>query len=125
MLTEAERRRFSEIHEDEDLPDIRGRGFVRALFSKCRFKNMRKSHLVGCTMDQCTVETDDPRDILDVTLTLNCHTFRNLRLSPAAFDALLYVATMSAPDEETREKARAALDPERRKLFDRIFPTME
>jgi hypothetical protein len=124
-LTEVEKRRFSAVYENTDFPSLRGRGFVRALFSDCTFHDIRKVHFVNCTMENCRIETEDPRDLLEATITINCHTFRNLKLSPAAFDALLFVISMAAPDEDMRTRSRTALDPSRLKLYERIFPELE
>jgi len=118
-------RQFSETHIDERLPDLRGLRFRDALFHDCRIGRVAGAVFERCAMAGSSVEVDDPRDLLGVTATLDCFTFRGLRLSSVALDALIFLLTMTVGNDATRKKLESCIDPRRLQLFRTMFPNLE
>lgn len=118
-------RRYARVFEGLRNVDVSDMAFVRVLFRDCTFRKLRGAHIVNCTFERCTLDTDDPREILGVTTTLNCRTFEGLKFSPAAMDAVLHLVAMGCSDAEQREKILAVIDPHRLKLYGKIWHKLE
>jgi hypothetical protein len=115
---------FSQVIKDQKNLNLEGQGFVRALFVNCQITRLRNTTLAKCTMSGCSLEPADIRDILGITITLNCHTWDHFRMSPLTLDAILYLITRGAAPEE-QERVRSVIDPHRRDLFAKVFPLLE
>jgi hypothetical protein len=61
----------------------------------------------NCVLEHSKLTATEPEDILGVSLTLNCHTFKNLELTPDAFDLLLLLMCKM---KGNTEKRRAIVD---------------
>jgi len=118
-------RNYSEVHQGETLLDLRWRRFAGALFADCTFRDVSGAVFQDCVLHGSRLDTEDIREMLGVTLSLDCFTFDGLHLSPTALDGFLYLLTMTAGNDETRAKVEAAIDPARLKLFRRIFANTE
>ena len=99
-------REYSETHIGEDCSHLRGR-FFNALFYDCTFSRCDGLELSNCVLENSKLTATEPEDILGVSLTLNCHTFKNLELSPDAFDLLLLLICKM---KGNTEKRRAIID---------------
>lgn len=80
-------RTFSEIHIDEDVRDLSG-SFDNALFYNCTFGPLNNLELTNCVLDKSTFTETDPARMLGFTVTLDCHSFSGVELSPEAFDLI-------------------------------------
>jgi len=118
-------RKYAATHFNEELSGLFGRRFSNELFSGCTFGSVRGAEFAHCVMHDCVLEAEDMRDILGVTLTLDCHTFGGVRFSPTALDAILFLLTTTKGNDATRQKIEAAIDPERLEKFRRLFPRTE
>jgi len=118
-------RQFSETHQGEALGDVRGRRFDNALLADCEIARIAGATFKNCVMDGSSIQADDIRDILGVTVTLDCFTFVGLRLSPVTLDAFLYLLVQTTGNDTTRAKVEAAIDPQRLRLFRKLFPQVE
>jgi len=118
-------RKFSEVHQDAPLGDVRNRPFRNALLSDCVLTRIAGATFENCVMAGSSVQADDIRDILGATVTLDCFTFEGLRLSPTTLDAFLYLLVQTVGNDTTRAKLEAAIDPQRLRLFRKLFPQTE
>ena len=112
---------FSEVHYRETV-DLTGARLQNALFRNCVITGLRKALLLDCELPGCELRIDSPLDFLDATVTLNCWTFRDVRLSETAFDALIYLVSLGAGNDRKRAALRELIEPSRMRLFDRVFP---
>lgn len=115
---------FAQTIEGQEI-DASARGYVHVKFKDCTFTNLRGAHIVNCLLENCRIAIDDPRKLLGATITLNCNTFGQIKLSPMTADCILYLAAMGAPDEAKRAKIQEVIAPERLALFERLFPILE
>lgn len=99
-------RQYSETHIGEDCSQLRGR-FYNALFYDCTFSRADGLDMNNCVLEHSKLTATEPEDILGVSLTLNCHTFKNLELTPDAFDLLLLLMCKM---KGNTEKRRAIVD---------------
>lgn len=118
-------RNYTETHMGETLPDVRGRRFVNALLSDCTFRKVAGAQFINSVLAGSKLDADDIRDFLGTTMTLDCFTFENLELSPPAFDAILFLLTMTRANDASRAKLEQVIDPHRLRLFRRLFPDTE
>jgi hypothetical protein len=112
-------------YSNRNLGDVTGRRFVRADLSNSLIGPCRGAHFVQCYMNGARFTSPDVRDILTVTATLNCEVWGGVELPPAALDGLLKLFSITKGNDATREKIRAAIDPERLRVYDMIFADLE
>lgn len=124
-MISGSRRPLRENRHGERLGDVSGRKFVLTNLSSCEIDRATGAEFIHCSLRGARVVSRDIRDFLGVTLTLDCQTFDGLELPEPVFDALLNLLAMTAGNDEKRKGLRALIDPKRRELFDRIFPTLE
>lgn len=96
-------RQFSAVHIDEDCTALEGE-HDNALFFNCKFKNLKGVTLRNCDLSTSQFVTDDVRDALNFTVTLNCHSFRDVELSETLFDLYLLMLCKSAGNDDKRDK---------------------
>ena len=94
-------RQFSETHIDENLGRIKGT-FENALFFNCTFESLDGLTLKNCVLNHSKVTARNPSDLLGTTVTLDCHTFSNVEMTPEAFDMLLLLLCKTKGNEEKR-----------------------
>ena len=115
---------FSQVIENGSRLDLSNRSFVRVLFRGCSFSSLKNAHFVRCVFENCALDSDDVREALSVTATLNCDTFDGVRFSPAILDALVYLVTRGAEESEQR-RLRCGIGEARCRFFDKMFPEFE
>jgi hypothetical protein len=118
------KREYSETHIGEDCSQLRGR-FFNALFYDCIFSRCDGLELSNCVLEHTKLTATEPEDILGVTLTLNCHTFKNLELSPDAFDLLLLLICKMKGNTEKRRAITDIVGRERTIELLRRMRTLE
>lgn len=96
-------RNFSETHIGEDCSTLSG-VHENGLFFDCTFCNLNGLSLKDCVLDRSKFKTEKLGDALGLTLSLNCHSFRDVEFSPLLFDLFMMLAYMSKGNDEKREK---------------------
>jgi hypothetical protein len=95
---------FRATHIDEDLKGVSIGSRENELFFNCELKDLRGVTLKNCVLTNSRVLTDRVEDALGLTVTLDCHTFEDLELSPLMFDLLLVLLLKTKGNEEKRRK---------------------
>ncbi len=124
-MNRASLREYSEVHQGAALPNVEGRRFFNALLSGCVFRRVTDAQFVRSVLHGSKLDASDIRDFLGVTMTLDCFTFEGLQLSPEAFDAILFLLTMTKGNDAARARVEACMDHHRLKLYRRLFPQTE
>jgi hypothetical protein len=104
-------------HFDEDCSDMNGLHH-NELFYNCTFDNLNDLILSNCVLAGSKFTTDDIRDCLNFTLTLNCHSVRNVEYSELLFDMFLIMLDKTKGNDEKRKKILEIVGEEK---ADRIF----
>jgi hypothetical protein len=81
-------RAFKTKHIDEDFPEVPP-PTNGAEYYDCTFHKLGGATLANCSLSGCKFAMTDPRDILGLTVTMDCFTFENLEVTEEVFDALL------------------------------------
>jgi hypothetical protein len=114
---------FSAVIDGLKDANLAGRGFVRTLFKNCTLQNVRRAHFANCTFDRCSLEPRDVRDLVGATLTLDCAAFNGLKFNALAIDSIIFLLSRAA-SEEDKARLLSIMDPQRVKLFEKIFPEL-
>lgn len=117
-------RKFSKIHIKEDNKDTTGL-HENELFFECEFKKLNGLTLKDCDLNRSKFVTDDLRDALGFTLTLDCNSFTNVEYSPLLFDLFLLMAYKSKGNDEKRDKLLDVIGRERAEKLLRILSFLE
>jgi hypothetical protein len=96
-------RNFDAIHIEEDCQGISG-VHENELFFGCTFKKLNDLTLKNCDLNGSKFLTDDVRDALGFTLTLDCHSADNVEYSPFLFDLILILLCKTRGNDEKRKK---------------------
>jgi hypothetical protein len=96
-------REFSNERIGEDCSTLSGT-HENELFFDCIFCNLGGLTLKDCVLDRSKFTTSRLRDALGFTMTLDCHSFRDVEFSPLLFDLFMMLAYMSKGNDEKREK---------------------
>lgn len=99
-------RNFEHTHIDEDCQGISGH-HENELFFNCKFNKVNGLTLKNCDLNNSTFNTESINDALGLTVTLDCHSFSNVTLSPLMFDLLLMLLTKTKGNDAKR---RALID---------------
>lgn len=75
-----------------------------ALFYECTFDKLNGLTLRDCVLHSSKLITSRIKDALGFTVTLGCHSFRGVELSPLLFDLMLCLLYMTVGNNEKREK---------------------
>lgn len=73
-----------------------------AEFYDCEFQKLGGATLANSSLSGCKFTMTDPRDIIGLTVTMDCFTFENLELSPEVFDMLLLLICKTKGNTEKR-----------------------
>lgn len=74
------------------------------LFFNCQFDKVNDLVLKDCDLNQSRFTTSSVKDVLGLTMTLNCHSFQNVEFSELLFDLFMILAYKSKGNDEKREK---------------------
>lgn len=118
-------RQYTESHINENLGDVTRRRFYNALLYECKIKKFAAAEFVHCVLSGTRLEPESLRDILGATFTLDCFSYGGVFLNELAFDAHLYLLSLTAGNDAKREKLREMIAPERMRFFERAFPATE
>jgi hypothetical protein len=100
---------FRATHIDEDLKGVSIGSRENELFFNCELKYLRGATLKNCVLTNSKVLTDRVEDALGLTVTLDCHTFEDLELSPLMFDLLLVLLLKTKGNVEKRRQLIAVI----------------
>src|SRR5688572_15795923 len=113
-------RTFSEKHIDENLEET-ATSYDNALLFNCKFRDLRGKSFINCDLNHSEFLTDRVEDLLNFSLTLNCHSFRNVVLSETIFDLLLLLLFITKGNDSKRKKLLQIVGSERaRELSEKL-----
>lgn len=115
---------FNASHIDEDCQSISG-DHENELFFNCKFKDVKNLTLKHCDLNRSQFLTDDIRDALGFTVTLDCLSFKDVELSPLMFDLLLCLLIKTKGNNEKRKKLVDAIGKQRFFQLLREMSTLE
>jgi hypothetical protein len=99
-------------HINENCESISGT-FEDEVFFECTFKKLNGLTLKDCDLNRSKFTTDDIRDALNFTMTLNCHSFDKVEYSPLLFDLMLCLIIKTKGNTEKRKKLIEIVGEER------------
>jgi hypothetical protein len=117
-------RQWKEEHIEEDCSEMTGT-HEDGLFFGCRFHKLNDLTLKDCDLNRSEFTTDDVRDALGFTLTLNCHSFSNVKYSPLLFDLLLMMMISTRGNDAKRLKLVEVIGKERFNQLSKILKVLE
>ena len=99
---------------------LRGR-YEKCIFRGCVITKLEGNvELVDCVLSD--TEFDVPlKDLLHFTLTLNCHSFDNVRFSERMLCAMLFLLTMTQGNLMLRDKISECIPQKYHRLFEKEF----
>ena len=96
-------REFSQQHINEDLTETVS-DYDNALLFGCKFRKLRGRTFKNCDLNYSEFVTDNIKELLGFTLTLSCHSFKNVRLSPLVFNLLILLLLQTLGNDTKRRK---------------------
>jgi hypothetical protein len=117
-------RDFNSIHMGEDCSNLSG-VHENELFFGCKFNKLAGLTLSNCVLDHSTFETASIRDALGFTVTLDCHSFSGVELSPLVFNLMLSLLLMTKGNDEQREQIEQVIGKEKVAAFRRLLKVIE
>jgi hypothetical protein len=96
-------RDFNATHIDANCEDVSG-FHENELFFNCMFKKLNGLTLKNCDLNRSQFNPEEVRDALGFTVTLDCHSFADVKLNPLAFDLILCLLIKSAGNDTKRRK---------------------
>jgi len=91
------------FHIDEDCQTITGE-HDDEVFYNCLFRDLNGLTLRNCDLNQSRFLTEDVKQMLTFTVTLNCHSFADVELSATIFDYLLLLLVRTKGNTEKRKQ---------------------
>jgi hypothetical protein len=120
----SELRKFNEVHIGEDCSTLSGE-HNNGLFHDCTFNKLNGLTLKNCDLNCSRFTTSSIKDALDFTLTLNCHSFNDVELSPLLFDLLLVLMSTSRGNNEKRRQLVAVVGHRRWEAIQKVLSGIE
>lgn len=105
-------RAFNASHIDEDNTSLSGM-HENELFFNCTFDKLNGLTLKDCVLSHSKFTTNNIKDALGFTLTLDCFNFKDVEFSPLLFDLYLLMAIQSSGNTEKRKKLIEILGKDR------------
>jgi hypothetical protein len=115
---------WTEQHIDES-PIVQGKRFIRALFFGCKFTRLRGTTLEHCSLQGSTIAPSKLEDLLGVTITLDCFSWKYVTLNSLAFDAMLFLLSITRGNDEKREILKRMISEENRGHLEESFEHLE
>lgn len=116
---------WTEQHVYEEKPAIQGRRFLRALFFGCILKRLRGTTMEHCSLQQSSIEPDKLEDLLGFTITLDCFSWKYVKLNSLAFDAMLFLLSITIGNDEKREVLKRLISDKNKKELEQGFEQLE
>lgn len=113
-----------QVFVDQNCEDFTG-NYEGAVFNHCSFKNLNGLSLVKCDLSGSKFITDEIKDALDFTVTLNCLSFQDVEYSETLFDLLLCLMIKSKGNAEKRKQLIGILGEDKLKALLRVLHKLE
>lgn len=117
-------REFSEKHISENFESISG-VHENKLFFDCAFNKLNGVVLKDCDLMNSRFLTTRIKDALGLTLTLDCHSFKDVQFSEELFDMMLALLTISKGNDEKRKKLVEVIGPLKYYKLKRLLRAIE
>lgn len=117
-------RQFKETHIDEDLTQT-ATDYDNALLFGCLFDDLRGRTFKNCDMNRSRVLTGDVQKLLGFTVTLDCHSFKNVELSETVFDVLLLLLFSTKGNDSKRRKLLRVIGRDRASMLRKQLEVLE
>lgn len=117
-------RKFNNISIGKDCTQLTGT-HENELFFECMFNKLTDLTLKNCVLDRSQFATASVRDALGLTVTLDCHSFSGVELSPLVFDLILSLLLMTKGNDEKRIKLEEVIGKERVAVLRRLLKVTE
>lgn len=95
-------RTYSKTHFNEDVRNLKGT-FDNHLFHNCTFGSLKDLTLTNCVLSESKFTESDPAKMLGFSVTLDCHSFSGVELSPEAFDLICMLLVKTKGNIEKRK----------------------
>lgn len=122
--TQATNSSTKQVFVDQNCENLTGE-YEGAAFHNCSFRNLNNLSLTKCDLSNSRFITDEIKDALDFTLTMNCLSFQDVEYSETLFDLLLCLMIKSKGNTEKRKKLIGVLGEERLKTLLRLLRKLE
>lgn len=106
-------------------PIVQGKRYLRALFFECILKRLRGTTMEHCSLQGSSIEPDRLEDLLGFTITLDCFSWQYLTLNSLAFDAMLYLLSITKGNDEKRAILKRIISEENREHLEKNFEELE
>src|SRR6266705_4631762 len=106
-------------------PAVAGRRFLRALFFGCVFKRLRGTVFEHCSLQQSSIEPEKLEDLLGFTITLDCFSWRYVTLNSLAFDAMLFLLSITNGNDSKRAVLKRLISENNRAHLEKNFEELE
>lgn len=117
-------RNFNKINIGKDCSDLTG-FHENELFFECTFNHLKDLTLKNCVLDRSQFATASVRDALGLTVTLDCHSFNGVELSPLVFDLILSLLIMTKGNDEKVAELVKVIGTERVHALQRLLRRIE
>jgi hypothetical protein len=117
-------RKFKDVKIGEDCSNLSGH-HENELLHGCQFRKLNGLTLKDCVLDRSRFNTESVADALGFTLTLDCHSFRDVEYSPLLFDLLLVMMITTKGNEEKRIKLIEVVGKKRYEALLRVLQRTE
>lgn len=118
-------RRFSETHISEDCRAFFSKEIENGLFFDCDFANIAKSTIKNCDLNGSRIKPESIKDMLGVTMTLDCHTFKDVELNELALDCLLTLLAKTKGNDLKRAKIIDIIGDRKYKAISKVMGDLE
>lgn len=106
-------------------PVVQGKRFLRALFFGCKLTRLRGTTMEHCSLQGSTIEPSRLEDLLGFTITLDCFSWQYMTLNSLAFDAMLFLLSITKGNDEKRAMLKRIISPENRDHLEDSFEHLE
>lgn len=117
-------RKFRAVFVEHDCSGMSGE-FRDSLFFRCRFKKLNGLSLINCDLNQSSFDVDSVADAQGLTISLNCHSFRGVRLSPLLFELMLYLLSITAGNDNKRQQLVGIIGIDKASAFSKLLDKVD
>lgn len=118
-------RQFSETHISKDCRAFFNRYSDNQLFYDCDFANIAKATFKNCDLNKSRINPKSISDMLGVTMTLDCHTFKDVELNELALDCLLALLVKTKGNDLKRAKIIDIIGTRRYEAISKVIGDLE
>src|SRR5574343_302204 len=118
-------RQFSEINISADCLNFSDVYKENGLFFDCIFEDLNNASLVRCDLNKSKIKPRTLKDILNVTVTLNCHTFKGVELNELCFDSILTLLCLTEGNELKKQKLISIIGEKKFAAYKKIIGDIE